>query len=87
MSFENFPLRKSFEQTDTVLSRTVALTARVACKLQPNFDFESLNGVPALKGLNPLLSATVNDFNGLRGYLATGELNIRQLHSKHEPSK
>jgi hypothetical protein len=34
--------------------------------------------------LNPLLSATVNDFNGFRGYLATRELNIRQLNSKHE---
>jgi hypothetical protein len=54
------PLRKPFEQTDTVLSQQpVALTARVACKLQPNFDFGICERSFGFEGLEHLLSATV----------------------------
>jgi hypothetical protein len=62
----------------------VALTARVACKLQPNFDFGIFEWSSGFEGLEPSTECDRNDFNGIRGYLATRELNIRQLHSKHE---
>jgi hypothetical protein len=54
MSFENFSLRKPFEQPTRFLAqKPVALTARVACKLQPNFDFGIFEWSSGFEGLEP----------------------------------